>query len=372
MPCFCHKDDRCMAQVRTVTGDIAVHAITGAVAGFGHLAPDWRPISDRDPEIDLTSQFRLEAARTAGNDLCQLVSSIARRGVGLIVDATPPGAGRDPMRLHDVSASTGMAVVACTGAHAPPIRLARVEDRSAEFLAEWFAFEIGSGMAAIAGDLFRGVPLMSERAAGVAGDSLNDAAIRAGAIRITLASPTIDRADGALIDAAGITAGATGVATFLDAPPAADLGAVALRFEASGGDRSKLVLAPGTRSPDALLAAASLGFSVVVSAPSTGAEGAVGIWEATIRGFLRQGLIDLCIATIAIGGISIERRVDPSTATVIGEAYRTIPGITESDLRDVTTSNALRVLELSPQSGASPPGHRRGGANNHRSTNAPG
>ncbi|NCA13590.1 MAG: hypothetical protein EBS89_05570 [Proteobacteria bacterium] len=353
MPCFCHKDDRCMAQVRTVTGDIAVHAITGAVAGFGHLAPDWRPISDRDPEIDLTSEFRLEAARTAGNDLCQLVSSIARRGVGLIVDATPPGAGRDPMRLHDVSASTGMAVVACTGAHAPPIRLARVEDRSAEFLAEWFAFEIGSGMAAIAGDLFRGVPLMSERAAGVAGDSLNDAAIRAGAIRITLASPTIDRADGALIDAAGITAGATGVATFLDAPPAADLGAVALRFEASGGDRSKLVLAPGTRTPDALLAAASLGFSVVVC-------------------FLRQGLIDLCIATIAIGGISIERRVDPSTATVIGEAYRTIPGITESDLRDVTTSNALRVLELSPQSGASPPGRRRGGANNHRSTNAPG
>jgi predicted metal-dependent phosphotriesterase family hydrolase len=335
-----------MAQVRTVNGDLDPHAVVGAVAGYVHLAPDWRPISDRDPEVDLPSETRLAAARTAGDNLCQVMSSLQTKGFGLIVDATPPGAGRDPMRLHDVAVSTGMEIVACTGAHAPPARLARTEDRSAEFLAEWFAFELGSGMAAIAGDAFRGVPLMSERAAGVAGDALNDAAIRAGAIRITLASPVINRVDGALIDAAAIAAEATGVATFFDAPPSTDLQTVASRFEASGGHRSKIILAPGTRSPDALLAAASLGLSVVVTAPATGARGAVAIWEGTIRGLLRHGLIAHVIATTATMGFGNERDHDQATTVVSREPYRAIEGVDESEFRMVTASNALRILGI--------------------------
>ena len=335
-----------MAQVRTLTGDIDAHTIRGAVAAFTHLAPDWRPISDRDPEIDLPSEARLAAARTAGDHLCHVVSTAASRGIGLIVDATPPGAGRDPMRLHDVAASTGMAVVACTGAHAPPVRLARVEDRSAEYLAEWFAFEIVNGMAAIAGDLFRGVPLMSERAAGVAGDALNDAAVRAGAIRITLRSPTIDRVDGALIDAAAMTAGATGVATFLDAPSATDLEAIVSRFEAVGGNRSRMVLAPGTRTPDALLAAAALGLSVVVSSPASSAEGAVAIWEGTIRGFLRHGLIAHLIATVSISGMTDGALIERATQSDPGVLSRAIAGVDDAVMHAVTRANAVRVLSV--------------------------
>ena len=346
MPAKHLEDTSAMAPIRTVTGDIDPDAIRGVVASFTHLAPDWRPISDRDPEIDMPSETRLAAARAAGEKLHHVVASSARRGVGLIVDATPPGAGRDPMRLHDIAASTGMAIVACTGAHAPPVRLARVEDRSAEYLAEWFAFEIGNGMAAIAGDPFRGVPLMSERAAGVAGDALNDAAVRAGAIRITLASPTIDRVDGALIDAAAMTAGATGVATFLDAPSTTNLEAIATRFEGMGANRSRIVLAPGNRTPDALLAAASLGLSVVVTAPTTSAEGAVAIWESTISGFLRHGLITHLMATVSLSGIADGAHLDHPTTTDPGTTFRAITGVDDVAMHAVATSNAVRVLGI--------------------------
>lgn len=335
-----------MAKVRTVTGDVDPDSIHGAVAAFVHLAPDWRPISDRDPEIDLPSEARLSEARSEGDRLRQVVSSIGERGIGLIVDATPPGAGRDPMRLHDLAASTGVSIVACTGAHAPPARLLRVDERSAEYLAEWFAFEIGSGMAAIAGDYFRGLPILSERAAGVAGDALNDAAVRAGAIRITLASPTIDRADGALVEAAGIAATACGVATFLDAPLGTDLGDVAARYEATGATRSRLVLAPGTRPADELLAAAALGLCVVLTTPATRSEGAVAIWEGTLRGFLRHGLLGQAIATIWDTGSPDQGQASGTAAGADSKISR-VAGVEDAELLQVTHTNAQRVIAIS-------------------------
>jgi predicted metal-dependent phosphotriesterase family hydrolase len=331
-----------MALIRTVTGDVDAQLIRGAVGAFAHLAPDWRPISDRDPDFELPSEARLAAASDAGKHTVEVVASIGGAGIGLIVDATPPGAGRDPMRLHKTSAATGMAIIACTGAHAPPARLARVDDRSAEYLAEWFAFEIGSGMAAVAGDCFRGVPLLSDRGVGVAGDALNDAAIRAGAIRISLASPAIDRADGALIDACAMTAAATGVATFVVAPSSTDLNAVATRFEASGGNRSRLALDADTRRPEAILAAAALGLTVVVTAPAIRTEGAVAIWEGTLRALIRHGLLGQAVATIPIPLI----RARTAQRNDVDTPYRVASGIEDSELHKVTRANAIRLLAI--------------------------
>ena len=331
-----------MAALRSVLGDLEPGSVHGSVAACMHLAPDWRPITDRDQDAGLPSEARLAKARTAGNHLADVVSSIGASGIGLIIDATPPGAGRDPMRLHDVAASTGVAIVAATGAHAPPARLGRVHDRSAEHLAEWFALEICNGMAAIAGDSFRGVPILSERAIGVAGDALNDAAVRAGVIRITLASASIDRADFALVDAAGMTAGANGVATILDAPPGTDLGTVASRYEAAGGNRNRMVLAPGGRTPDGLLAAAGVGLAVVIGSPSTPAEGPLAIWLATIRALLRHGLLTNVVLTVGGAKGPDDGRAQGWEANP--SPFDAICGIDAAELLKVTTTNALRIF----------------------------
>jgi predicted metal-dependent phosphotriesterase family hydrolase len=340
--------------IRTVSGDLDPTSIRGAVAGFAHLEPDWRPLGERESERDLPTNARQIDAVDARGRTEHVVSSLRRRGVALIIDATPPGAGRDAMRLREVMSTTGVAIVTCTGAHAPPVRLARVEERSAEYLAEWFAFEIGSGVAPVTGDRFRGVPLLSEQANGTAGDGLNDAAVRAGAIRITLASALIDRADGALIDAAGMTASATGVATFLDTPATVDLAAVISQFEFAGGNRSHLVLAPRTRTPAAIVDAASLGMAVVVTAPLSRAQGALAIWGATIRELRRHGLLAQTIITTTTDptvGMTPELLTGPNSANrqaevTFSEACAEFAGADESELQALTSGNALRILGL--------------------------
>lgn len=321
--------------IRTVIDDVEPSRIRGDVAAFTHLAPDWRPIGDRDPDIDLPSEARVATARDAGVRLATVVGAAGTAMIGLIVDATPPGAGRDPVRLADIATATGVPIVACTGAHAPPARLPRIEERSAEYLAEWFAFEVTSGIAAVVGDRLRGIPILSERAAGRAGDLLNDVPVRAGAIRITMATPMLDRGDRNLLDGAAIASGATGVATFLDAPAGTDLGAIADRFEASGGNRARLALAPGARTPDEVVAAAALGLRVVVRAPLTPGEGAIAIWSATIRGLARLGLADHAVATR-----------DVTEADGHPPVSLEFPGIDSLNLRAVTAGNALQLLAL--------------------------
>lgn len=343
-----------MGFIRTVTDDLDPSMIRGTVLGFTHLEPDWSPLGDRQSHDHLLMRSNSASAIAELGPTVDSVSSLARGGVALIVDPTPPGAGRDPMRLRDLMIASGVAIMACTGAHAPPVRLARVEDRSAEYLAEWFAFEISNGMAAIVGDRFRGFPLLSERASGIAADGLNDAAVRAGAIRITLASAQIDRADGALIDAAGMTSAATGAATFLDAPSAANVERVASRFEAAGGKRHRLVLAPGTRPPDEIVDAAALGLAVVLTLPPNRAEGAIAIWDATIRGLRRHGLISQTLITTTLEpmlGKTSTLLFDLDTGTrrpelTFPEVRGDFADVDGSEWQAMSVANPLRILAV--------------------------
>ncbi len=335
-------------RIRTVEGDrdFTADPGVGAVAAFAHVVADWRALADRGGDDPLPSEMQVEEARTTGDALLAAFLGLRARGVGLVLDATPPGSGRDPMRLHDLAQASGIAIVACTGAHAHPTRLARVEERSGALLAEWFAFEIGMGIAAVAGDRMRGMALLSDRATGAASDVLNDAAIRAGAIRITFASAILDRTDRNVLEAAAITAAAMGVATFIDAPPGTDLREVASRFEQDGGDPSRLILVPGSRLPEDIVAAAGLGFAVVVPSPATDAEGPVAMWSATLRGLARTGLLDRAMATFPVPAAIADDPVIVPSARANG-LVAPVDGLDDRAMEAVAARNALRLLCLS-------------------------
>ena len=92
--------------------------------------------------------------------------------------------------------------------------------------------------------------------------------------------------------------------------------------------------------------AAALGLYVIVTAPATSAEGAVAIWEGTIRGFLRHGLIAHLIATVSISGMSDGALIDHATQSDPGVLSREIAGVDDAAMHAVSTANALRVLSV--------------------------
>lgn len=92
--------------VRTVLGDIAGDDL-GVTYAHEHVILDSPLVEDRFADI------RLHDVDAAIAEL----RACAAAGVGTMVDATPCAAGRDPVRLAQVSRRSGVGIVAATGLH---------------------------------------------------------------------------------------------------------------------------------------------------------------------------------------------------------------------------------------------------------------
>ncbi|GAA2381896.1 phosphotriesterase family protein [Nonomuraea africana] len=109
------------ALLRTVTGQIRADAITGAVLPHEHLRCDlrWAVGIDSDPHRWLDEE------RAVIQELRELHQS---DGLGLTVELTCIGMGRDATSLARVAAGSRVPVVASTGLYAEPFTQVREDD----------------------------------------------------------------------------------------------------------------------------------------------------------------------------------------------------------------------------------------------------
>lgn len=92
--------------VRTVLGDIDPDAL-GATYMHEHLIIDSPVVEDRMPEIHLPSV----------DEACAEVERCRSAALDAVVDAMPAAAGRDVVRLAEISEATRLHIVATTGLH---------------------------------------------------------------------------------------------------------------------------------------------------------------------------------------------------------------------------------------------------------------
>jgi phosphotriesterase-related protein len=174
--------------VTTVCGDLAAEDIQ-VVLPHEHICTDDRPPGHRD-YLDL--DWLQVAQRTS-----EVLSSLKRSGVSLMVDWTAIGLGRNAFFLRDVSRRSGMPIACATGignGAIPPSLSCGSIDR----LADEFVSEITSGM--------------------------NHSSIRATFIKVTSLDGGPTSAERRVLSAAGMAASQTGAALGIHA-----LDAVAFR-----------------------------------------------------------------------------------------------------------------------------------------------
>ena len=123
--------------IRTVLGEVA-QADLGVTYLHEHLIIDHPLVADRFPHISLPSVEEAvgEVGRCAG------------AGVGSMVDAMPCAAGRNVVKLAEVSRRTGVAIVAATGLHTARYYAGAPWAREADpdVLAELFVADIEEGI----------------------------------------------------------------------------------------------------------------------------------------------------------------------------------------------------------------------------------
>ena len=123
--------------VRTVLGDVAPASL-GPTDLHEHLWIDSPLVADRYPHIHLASV----------DDAVAELASCHDAGLRTIVDAMPCAAGRNAERLAEISAASGVAVIAATGLHTPKYYVGHpwVADTAAEDLAPLFVGDIVDGI----------------------------------------------------------------------------------------------------------------------------------------------------------------------------------------------------------------------------------
>ncbi|MBW8482463.1 phosphotriesterase family protein [Actinomadura parmotrematis] len=129
-------------RLRTVTGTIATSAITGTVLAHEHLQLDLRWPA-RPALLDSDPRRWLDEEKAVTGELRGLRDA---HGLGLVVDLTCGGMGRNAAALARMSAGSRVAVVAGTGFFAEPFHPAFVREASVDKLAERLLAEIGFGM----------------------------------------------------------------------------------------------------------------------------------------------------------------------------------------------------------------------------------
>ncbi|MBO2465169.1 phosphotriesterase family protein [Actinomadura violacea] len=137
-------------RLRTVTGTIATSDITGPVLSHEHLGMDLRWPA-RPQQVESDPARWLDEEKGVQRELNELRKD---RGLGLVVDLTCSGMGRNAAALARISAGSRVAVVAGTGVFTEPFHPAFVREALAagpgpegvERLAERLLAEIGFGM----------------------------------------------------------------------------------------------------------------------------------------------------------------------------------------------------------------------------------
>ncbi|WP_067481978.1 phosphotriesterase family protein [Actinomadura hibisca] len=129
-------------RLRTVTGTIPASVITGAVLAHEHLQLDLRWPA-RPAQVDSDPRRWLDEEKSVTAELAALRNG---HDLGLVVDLTCSGMGRNAAALARVSAGAKVAVVAGTGFFAEPFHPALVRDADVDKLAERMLAEIGFGM----------------------------------------------------------------------------------------------------------------------------------------------------------------------------------------------------------------------------------
>ncbi|WP_395104851.1 phosphotriesterase [Actinomadura sp. SCN-SB] len=129
-------------RLRTVTGTIPTSAITGAVLPREHLHLDLR--WPQRPALLADDPYRwLDEEKPVTRELAALRRD---HDLGLVVDLTCTGMGRQAAGLARMSASARVAVVAGTGYFTEPFHPAYVRESDVDRLAERLLAEIGFGL----------------------------------------------------------------------------------------------------------------------------------------------------------------------------------------------------------------------------------
>ncbi|WP_106399258.1 phosphotriesterase family protein [Actinocorallia populi] len=127
------------APIRTVTGPLPISAVQGGVLAHEHLRMDlrWPVGAESEPRRWLDEEIHV----------CDELTGLRERGdLGLVVELTCLGMGRDAPALARISAASGVAVVAGTGFFTEPFHPAGARGLDAGRMAERLVAEIGFGM----------------------------------------------------------------------------------------------------------------------------------------------------------------------------------------------------------------------------------
>ena len=230
-----------MTKLRTVLGDIEADG-EEVVLPHEHLYCDLRPLGGREPVQD--DPAAVEAAEVP------LLEEARAAGVALLVEPTPPGIGRDAALLRRLSERSYVGVIATTGLYKEPLLPRRAYERSVEELAAWFAFEISNGIMPVVGDSLFGQSVLDDQMLGRANDTLNDLAIRAGAIKLAASDGGLQPVEAKALQAAVLAARETGVAMVSHCPSGAAFQQQLDVLERAGGDPARLVQVHAHAEPD--------------------------------------------------------------------------------------------------------------------------
>jgi phosphotriesterase-related protein len=228
-------------KIRTVLGDLAAGG-REIVLPHEHLYCDLRPLTGREPVRD--DPAAIEEA------LLPLLIEGRSSGVGLLVEPTPPGIGRDPLLLRRLSELSYVGVVAATGLYKEPLLPRRAYTRSVDDLAAWFAAEITNGILPVVGDSYLGQSLLAEEPLGQASDALNDTPVPAGVIKLAASDAGLQPVEAKALRAAVMAAQATGVAILSHCPSGAAFQQQLDVLLAAGGDPGRFVQVHAHAEPD--------------------------------------------------------------------------------------------------------------------------
>ncbi|MFD7893892.1 phosphotriesterase [Streptomyces sp. NPDC059743] len=126
-------------QLLTVAGPLPVSAVRGPALAHEHLVLDLDRAGDGAAILD-TARHR--SAVTA-----ELAALRAEFGLGLVIELTCRGMGRDPRALARIAEESGVAVVAGTGWYYEPFHPDEIHGASVEQLTETLVREITDGFA---------------------------------------------------------------------------------------------------------------------------------------------------------------------------------------------------------------------------------
>lgn len=126
------------ATLRTVTGPLPAGSVTGAVLPHEHLVLDLRRAADREARLAPDEHGPAVAA-----ELAELRSEF---DLGLVVDLTCRGMGRDAAALAALSSTSRVPVIAATGWYYEPFHPPEVEHGDVPELTERLLADLADGM----------------------------------------------------------------------------------------------------------------------------------------------------------------------------------------------------------------------------------